>query len=401
MFFLTSACTSYLLAFLEGQENTKDDTTIPTMVHKEPELKIDYTLPENVELVSHLEGNYTNKMNNEAQIKVDNTIDEFDGNFLNGKIHPKIDNPNAFGPSNENLKIEMDNTKNENNIVAVFPTTESVQPEVNGQMDNTHGVVILPNENLKTEMEISKNISNPLTNEIFSDKVNIAPVFATNENVQPEINDTQAEMGNTDIVILANRNHSNNQPQPDTLDDNDSVGVVDKNVQPEINNAMSDVSVKLQPKPRDLTEVLDNNKEQHHKVEEDDICETRKTNFVSPTSEESQADVWIKAGDPLSSEGSLTSRWNKAGVPYAEEETSTERGNKAGILSSEEDSLLVQQDGCSKEIISCKDNVAYVNSESVLIHNLLEDLRDNSQWKCTTGRFYISIGLFRVYDLVH
>ena len=289
MFFLTSACTSYLLAFLEGQENTKDDTTIPTMVHKEPELKIDYTLPENVELVSHLEGNYTNKMNNEAQIKVDNTIDEFDGNFLNGKIHPKIDNPNAFGPSNENLKIEMDNTKNENNIVAVFPTTESVQPEVNGQMDNTHGVVILPNENLKTEMEISKNISNPLTNEIFSDKVNIAPVFATNENVQPEINDTQAEMGNTDIVILANRNHSNNQPQPDTLDDNDSVGVVDKNVQPEINNAMSDVSVKLQPKPRDLTEVLDNNKEQHHKVEEDDICETRKTNFVSPTSEESQA----------------------------------------------------------------------------------------------------------------
>ena len=394
MFFLTSACTSYFLAFLEEQENTKDDTTISTMDHKEPELKINNTLPENVELVSQLEENYTNKMNNEAQIKVDNTIDESDGNFSNEKIHPKIDNPNAFVPSNENLKIEMDNTKNEDIIVAVFKTNDNVQPEANGQMYNTHGDVILPNENLKSEMENSKNISNQLNNEICSDKVNIVPIFATNENAQPEINDTQAEMGNTGVVILANRNHSNNQPQPDTLDHNDPVEVVDKNVQPEINNAMSDVWVKLQPKPRDLTEVLDNNKEQHHKVEDDDICETRTTNFVSPTSEESQADVWIKAGDPLSSEGSLTGRWNKAGVPYAEEETPTERGNKAGVLSSEEDSLLVQQDGCSKEHISCKDNVTCVNTESVLIHNLLEDLRDNSQWKCTTGRFYISIGLF-------
>ena len=369
------------------------------MVHKEPELKINntvgiQTLPENVsERVSQLEESYANKMNNDAQTKVDNTIDESDGIFSDEKIHPKIDNPNAVVPPNDNLKIEMDlNIKNENNIVVIFPTTESVQPEVNGQMDNTHGVVILPNENLKTEMEISKNISNPLTNEIFSDKVNIAPVFATNENVQPEINDTQAEMDINDVIILANRNHCSNQPQPDTLDHNDPIVVVDRNVQPEINNAMSDVSVKLQPKPRDLTEVLDNNKEQHHKVEEDDICETRKTNFVSPTSEESQADVWIKAGDPLSSEGSLTGRWNKAGVSYAEEETPTERGNKAGVLSSEEDSLLVQQDGWSKEHISCKDNVAY----AVLIHNLLEDLRDNSQWKCITGRFNISIKLFNL-----
>ena len=146
---------------------------------------------------------------------------------------------------------------------------------------------------------------------------------------------------------------------------------------------MSDVWVKLKPKPRDLTEVLDNNKELHHGAEDDDICETRTTNFVSPTSEESQADVWIKAGDPLSSEGSLTGRWNKAGVSYAEEETPTERGNKGGVLSSEEDSLLVQQDGCSKERISCKDNVACVNTESVLIHDVLEDLQDDSKRKCT------------------
>ena len=195
--------------------------------------------------------------------------------------------------------------------------------------------------------------------EILSDEDNIPAVFPTNENVQPELNDTQSEMGNTGVVILAN---------------------------------MSDIWVKLQPKPRDLTKVLDYNKELHHEVEDDGICETRKTNFVSPTSEERQADVWIKAGDPLSSEGSLTGRWNKAGVSYAEEETPTERGNKAGVLSSEEDSLLVQQDGWSKEHISCKDNVAY----AVLIHNLLEDLRDNSQWKCITGRFNISIKLFNL-----
>ena len=371
------------------------------MVHKEPELKINntvgiQTLPENVsEWVSQLEESYANKMNNDAQTKVDNTIDESDGNFSDEKTHPKIDtcNPNAVVPPNDNLKIEMDlNIKNENNIVVIFPTTESVQPEVNGQMDNTHGDVILPNDNLKTEMANTKNISNPLNNEIFSDENNIPAVFATNENAQPEINDTQAEMDITDVIILANRNHCSNQPQPDTLDHNDPIVVVDKNVQPEINNAMSDVWVKLQPKPRDLTEVFDNNKEQHHKVEDDGICETRKTNFVSPTSEERQADVWIKAGDPLSSEGSLTGRWNKAGVSYAEEETPTERGNKGGVLSSEEDSLLVQQDGCSKEHISCKDNVAY----AVLIHNLLEDLRNNSQWKCATGRFNISIKLFNL-----
>ena len=392
MFFLTSVCTSYFLAFFEEQENTKDDTTVPTMVHKEPELKINYTVgipPENVELVSQLEENYANKMNNETQTKVDNTIDESDGNFSNEKIHPKIDNPNAVVPQNENLKIEMDlNIKNENNIVAVFQTNDSVQSEVNGEMDNTHGVVILPYENLKTEMENTKNISNPLTNEILSHDDNTVLVFPTNENAQPEINDTQAEMGNTDSVILANRNHSNNQPQPDTLDHNDLVAVVNKNVQPEINSTMSDVWVKL------LADVLDNNKELHHEVEDDGICETRKTNFVSPTSEESQADVWIKAGDPLSSEGSLTGRWNKVGVPCAEKGTPSERGNKAGVLSSEEESLLVQQDGFTKEHISCKDNVAYVNSESVLIHDLLEDLRDTSQWKCTTGRFYISIKLF-------
>ena len=376
MFFLTTACTFYFLAFIEEKENTKDDTTVLTMVHKEPELKIDntvgiQTLPENVELVSQLEENYANKMNNETQTKVDNTIDESDGNFSNEKIHPKIDNPNAVVPQNENLKIEMDlNIKNENNIVAVFQTNDSVQSEVNGEMDNTHGVAILPYENLKTEMENTKNISNPLTNEILSHDDNTVLVFPTNENAQPEINDTQAEMGNTDSVILANRNHSNNQPQPDTLDHNDLVAVVNKNVQPEINSTMSDVWVKL------LADVLDNNKELHHEVEDD-------------------------AGDPLSSEGSLTGRWNKVGVPCAEKGTPSERGNKAGVLSSEEESLLVQQDGFTKEHISCKDNVAYVNSESVLIHNLLEDLRDNSQWKCTTGRFYISIGLFRVYDLVH
>ena len=373
MFFLTTACTFYFLAFIEEKENTKDDTTVLTMVHKEPELKIDntvgiQTLPENVELVSQLEENFASKMNNEAQTKVENTID----------------------------------IKNEDNIVAVFPTNGSVQPDVNGEMDTTRGDVILPNKNLKTEMENSKNISNPLNNEIdLSDEDNIVALFPTNENVQPELNDDthQAEMGNTDVVILANRNHSSNQRQPDT-DHNDPVGIVDKSVLPGMNNTMSDVWVKLQPKQRDVTEVLDNNKELHHKVEEDDICETRKTNFVSPTSEESQADVWIKAGDPLSSEGSLTGRWNKAGVPYAEDETPTERGNKAGVLGSEEESLLVQQDGCSKERISCKDNVAYVNTKGVLIHDLLEDLRDNSQWKCTTGRFYISIGLSLVYDLV-
>ena len=399
MFFLTSACTSYFLAFFKEQENTKDDTTVSTMVHKEPELKINnsvgiQTLPENVsDRVSKLEENYANKMNNEAKTKVDNTIDGSDGNFSNEKIHPKIDNLNTVVPQNENLKIETDNIKNENNIVAVFPTNESVQPEVNGEMDNTHGDVIQPNENLKTKLKNTENISNPLTNEIFSDDDNIVAVSAANENVQPELNDThQVEMGNTGVVNLANRNHCSNQPQPDTLDHNDPVEVVDKNVQPEINNAMSDVWVKLQPKPCDAT---NNNKELHQKVEEDGICETRKTNFVSPSSEESQADVWVKAGDPLSSEGSLTGRWNKAGVPYAEEETPTERGNKAGgVLSSEEESLLVQQDGCSKERISCKDNVAYVNTESVLIHDLLEDLQDNSQRECTTGRFYISIRLF-------
>ena len=253
----------------------------------------------------------------------------------------------------------MDDTKNENNIVAVFQTNESAQSEVNGEMDNTHGVVILPNENLKTAMENSKRISNPLHREILSDEDNIPAVFPTNENVQPELNDTQSEMGNTGVVILAN---------------------------------MSDIWVKLQPKPRDLTKVLDYNKELHHEVEDDGICETRKTNFVSPTSEERQADVWTKAGDPLSNEGFLTGRWNKAGVPYAEEETPTERGNKGGVLSSEEESLLVQQDGCSKERISCKNNVACVNTESVLIHDVLEDLQDASKEKCTgigfTSLFY-------------
>ena len=178
--------------------------------------------------------------------------------------------------------------------------------------------------------------------EILSDEDNIPAVFPTNENVQPELNDTQSEMGNTGVVILAN---------------------------------MSDIWVKLQPKPRDLTKVLDYNKELHHEVEDDGICETRKTNFVSPTSEERQADVWTKAG-----------------VPYAEEETPTERGNKGGVLSSEEESLLVQQDGCSKERISCKNNVACVNTESVLIHDVLEDLQDASKEKCTgigfTSLFY-------------
>ena len=107
------------------------------MVHKEPELKINntvgiQTLPENVsERVSQLEESYANKMNNDAQTKVDNTIDESDGIFSDEKIHPKIDNPNAVVPPNDNLKIEMDlNIKNENNIVVIFPTTESVQPEV-------------------------------------------------------------------------------------------------------------------------------------------------------------------------------------------------------------------------------------------------------------------------------
>ena len=401
MFFLTSVCTSYFFAFFEEQENTKDDTTIPTMVNKEPELKINntvgiQTLPENIsDRVSKLEENYANKMNNEAQTKVDNTIDESDDKFSNEKIHPQIDNPNAVAPPNENLKIEKDNIENEDNIVAIFPINESMHPEVNGEMDNTRGIVVLSNKNLKTEMKNAKNISNPLTNDILSDEINIVAVFATNENVLPEINDThQVEMSNTDVVILANRNHCNNQPQTHTLDHSDSVGVVDKSVQPKMNNTLSDVWVKRQSKPRDITKVFDNNKELHHKVKEDGICETRKTNFVSPTSKESQTDVWIKAGDPLSSEGSLTGRWNKAGVPYAEEETPTERGNKAGVLNSEEDSLLVQQDGCSKEGISCKDNVAHVSTESVLIHDLLEDLRDDSKGKCTTGRFYISIGLF-------
>ena len=77
MFFLTTACTFYFLAFIEEKENTKDDTTVLTMVHKEPELKIDntvgiQTLPENVELVSQLEENFASKMNNEAQTKVEN-----------------------------------------------------------------------------------------------------------------------------------------------------------------------------------------------------------------------------------------------------------------------------------------------------------------------------------------
>ena len=190
MFFLASVCTSYFLAFFEEQENTKVDTTVPTMVHKEPELKINYTVgipPENVELVSQLEENYPNKMNNETQTKVD-TIDESDGNFSNEKIHPKIDNPNAVVPQNENVKIEMDlNIKNENNIVAVFETNDSVQSEVNGEMDNTHGVVILPYENLKTEMENTKNISNPLTNEILSHDDNTVLVFPTTRMRSPKL----------------------------------------------------------------------------------------------------------------------------------------------------------------------------------------------------------------------
>ena len=91
MFFLTSACTSHFLAFLEEQENTKDHTTIPTMVRKEPELKINNTvdiqpLSENFQLVSQPENNYANKMNNEAQTKVENTTDTSYGNFPNEKL---------------------------------------------------------------------------------------------------------------------------------------------------------------------------------------------------------------------------------------------------------------------------------------------------------------------------
>ena len=241
MFFLTSACTSHFLAFLEEQENTKDHTTIPTMVLKEPELNINNTvdiqpLSENFQLVSQPENNYANKMNNEAQTKVENTTDTFYGNFPNEKLQPKMVNPDgdAVILQNKNLITEMNDTKNENNIVAVFQTNESAQPEVNGEKDNTHGNVILPNENLKAERENSKNISNPLNREILSDEENIPAVFLTNENVQSELNDTQAEMGNTGVVNLANRNHCSNQPQPDTLNHSDPVEVVDRNVQPEI-----------------------------------------------------------------------------------------------------------------------------------------------------------------------
>ena len=391
----------YFLAFCEEQENTKDDdTTVLTMVHKEPELQLNNTvgikpLPhEYVELVSQLENNYANKMNKDTQTKVDNTIDESYGNFSNENVHPKMDNPdgNAVILQNNNLTTEMDNTKNEDDIVTVFQTNEPVQPEMNrahDEMDNSHGAVILQNENLKTEMENTKNISNPLNKEILVDEdLNIVAVFPTNENVQPELNDTHG-VDNADVVILANRNHSSNQSQPDTLDHNDPIEVVDKSVQPEMNNTAGDVWVKLQPKQRVLTEVLDNNKELHHKIE-DGICETRKTYFVSPTSQESQADVWIKAGDPLSSEGSLPGRCNKVGVPDSKEESPTEHRNKAQVLiSSEEECLFVHQDGYSKERISCKDNAACVNTESVLI-DLLDNLQDDCKGKCT-GWFYISI----------
>ena len=61
-----------------------------------------------------------------------------------------------------------------------------------------------------------------------------------------------------------------------------------------------------------------------------------KTEFVLKTSEESQADVWIKARDPLSSEGSLPGRCNKAGDPLSSEGSLPGRCNKAGDpLSSE------------------------------------------------------------------
>ena len=53
----------------------------------------------------------------------------------------------------------MDDTKNENNIVAVFQTNESAQSEVNGEMDNTHGVVILPNENLVHQQSVAQRNS--------------------------------------------------------------------------------------------------------------------------------------------------------------------------------------------------------------------------------------------------
>ena len=406
MFFRKSACTSCFLAFFEEQENAKDGTTVPTIVHKEPELKINNTdtigikpLPhENVELVSQLENNiYANKMTKDTQTKVDNTIDESYGNFRNEKVYPKMDNPdgNAIILQNNNLITEMDDTKNEDNIVTVFQlTNERVRPEVNGahdEMDNGNGAVILQNENLKTELENTKNISNPLNKDILVDEdLNIVAVFPTNDNVQPELNNTH-DMDNTDVAILANKNHCSNKPQPDTLDHNDPIEVVDKSVQPEMNNTTGDVWVKLQPKQRVLTEVLDNNKELHHKVEEDGICETRKTNFVSPTSEESQANVWIKAGDPLSSKGSLSGGCNKVGVPDAREETPTEHRNKAGVLiSSEEECLFVHEDGYSKERISCKDNVACVNTESVLI-DLLDNLQDDSTGKCTGWLVYISI----------
>ena len=56
-----------------------------------------------------------------------------------------------------------------------------------------------------------------------------------------------------------------------------------------------------------------------------------KTEFVLKTSEESQADAWIKAGDPLSSEGSLPGRCNKAGDPLSSEGSPAGRWNKVGV----------------------------------------------------------------------
>ena len=95
-----------------------------------------------------------------------------------------------------------------------------------------------------------------------------------------------------------------------------------------------------------------------------------KTEFVLKTSEESQADAWIKAGDPLSSEGSLPGRCNKVGVPYAEKGTLTECGNKSVVLTSEKEFLLGRNNGG-------------VNGERA---EQVQDFQDNSMWRCK-GRF--------------
>ena len=106
------------------------------------------------------------------------------------------------------------------------------------------------------------------------------------------------------------------------------------------------------------------------KMEDDAIDEPRKNEFVLKTREESQADVWIKAGGPLPSEGSVAGRWNKVEVSYAEKGTLAECGKKPGVLTSEKEFLLGRNNGG-------------VNGERV---EQVQDVQENSMWRCK-GRF--------------